>query len=54
MEGKKKYVSDNQNQTLNLSKLDDKIKLSFEYDMNKAKIDDTVLENENGKQKSFK
>ena len=48
MEGKKKYVSDNQNQTLNLSKLDDKIKLSFDYEMNNAKIDDSDLENEYG------
>ena len=45
----KKYVNDIQNQTLNLSKLDDKIKLNFDYEMNNAKIDDTDVENENGK-----
>ena len=43
-----KYVSDNPNQTLNLSKLEDKISLSFDYEMNNAKIDDSD-ENEKGK-----
>ena len=54
MEGKKnKYVTDNQNQTLNLSKLDDKIKLNFDYEMNKAKIEIDELKDESGHFFSF-
>ena len=49
MEDDYKYQDNDDNQTLNLSKLEDKIKLTFDYDMNGIKIKDEYGNSDNCK-----
>ena len=49
MEDDSKYNYNEKNETLNLSKLEDKMKMTFDYDMNGIKIEDQYNDSENSK-----